>query len=169
MNKRGQQIFGMSFGMIFSIILIIFFIVGAWIAIKIFWNPGCECSFSDQSLEGIFKTDLQAVIDDSWNSAGADRSFKISLPSKITYLCFMNYDDSSRGEQASFFKELKKYTQGNAYLYPPKCACSGFRSMTLKHINITQTVKSENPLCIANGKEMGIRTETGGPVEIYKK
>jgi len=169
MDKRGQQIFGMGFGMIFSVILIVFFIIAAFIAIKIFWNPGCDCAFSDQSQEGLFKGDMQTVVDDVWNSAGADRAFKIRLPSKIEYVCFMDFQSTGRGEKESFFKELRKAGEGNTYLYPIKCACEGFRTFSLKHINITETVKINNPLCIKNGADAGIISEHGGLVRIYEK
>lgn len=169
MDKRGQQIFGMQFGVIFSVILIVFFIVAAFIAIKIFWNPSCDCSFSDQSQEGLFKDDLQTVINDVWNSAGADRAFKIRLPSKIEYVCFMDFYNTGMGEKESFLRELKKSGEANVYLYPSKCACSGFKTMEIKHINITETTKSENPLCIKNGQDAGIKSAHGGLVVVYEK
>lgn len=174
MIKRGKmknkaQLLGMPYSVIFSIFLIVFFIIAAWIAIKMFWNPGCDCALSDQSQEGLFKEDLQTAIDDVWNSAGADRNFKINLPDKIKKVCFMNYDSAARGKDTGLFKELKNGGRGNLYLYPLKCACEGFKVITLKHININDTAKTDNPLCFDNGKELWIKTDRGGPVQIYKK
>jgi hypothetical protein len=171
MIKRGKksQLFGMPFSIIFSIFLIIFFLIAAWVGIKIFWSPGCDCAFSDQSQEGMFKDNFQIAIDDVWNSAGADRNFKINLPSKIERVCFMDYNSIARGTSDSLFKELRNGGSGNMYLYPLKCACTGFKVLTMKHINITDTTKTNNPLCIDNGKELWISTSRGGPVKIYTK
>lgn len=171
MIKRGKkgQLFGMPYAVIFSIFLIVFFLIAAWIGIKMFWNPGCECAFSDQSQEGMFKQDLQNKIDNVWNSAGADTFLKINLPGKIEKVCFMDYDSGERGTSSSLFREIKNGGRGNVYLYPLRCACTGFKVMTLRHINITETTQGNNPLCIDNGKDIWIKSERGGFVKAYKK
>lgn len=172
MKKRGKrgQLFGMPYAVIFSIILIVFFIIAAWIAIKYFVSPGCDCSLSDQAQEGLFKDGLQGAIDDVWNSAGSDKKFTINLPGKIEEVCFMDATtQSGTGDNASYFKTLRNSGMGNTYLYPVKCACAGFKSMTLKHININETVKKGNPTCFKNGADFWITNNRGGPVTVYEK
>ncbi len=167
--KNKAQLFGMPYSVIFSIFLIIFFIITAWIAIKIFWNPGCDCAFSDQANEGLFKDELKISVDDVWNSAGGDKAFKITLPDKIEKVCFVDYNDDGIGLNKNLLSEFKRTGNGNVYLYPGRCACSGFKFWTANHINITETTKQENPLCIENNKEMRITSEHGGFVKIYRK
>jgi len=172
MIKKRAQLFGMPYSVIFSIFLIVFFIIAAFIAIKTFWCPWCktECTFSDQSQEGLFKDDLQSAVNDVWNSAGADRPLKINLPSKVEMICFLDYsEDIGKGEKSSLFSGLKNVGKGNVYLYPARYSCSGFKVFTINHINITETTETSNPLCIENGKEIGIKSEHGGLVIIYGK
>ncbi len=167
---KRSQLFGMPFSVIFSIFLIIFFIIAAFIAVKIFWCPWCkDCTFYDQSQEGMLKEDLQRAIDEVWNSAGSDMPLKISLPSKIEKVCFLNYGGDGDGKNSALFDELKGAGNGNVYLYPTRNACDGFRYMNLKHVNITETTKTENPLCVDNGDEFWIKSEHGGLVKIYYK
>jgi len=162
MNKKAQEVLGLSFGMIFSILLIIFFIVAAWIAIKMFWNPN-ECALSDQSQEGIFKSEFQGAINDAWNSEKTSRDFKISLPAKISHVCFLDMNKEPSGEFEDFYNELSLYSEGenNLYLYPPKKACTGFRALAIQHINASEITKNSNPHCIENKNNPNLRLEKG--------
>jgi hypothetical protein len=157
---RKAEIMGLSFNMIFSIILIIVFIVVAWIAIKIFWNPS-ECALLDRSQEGIFKTDLQNAINDAWNSETTNSEFKITLPGKIQYVCFLNFDSTKTGSYTEFVNDMTLFGRGNLYLYPSKKACDGFRSLTLQHINIEEITKNENPYCVENKNNAKLKIEKG--------
>jgi len=169
-NRKKGQIIGMPYSIFFSIILIFCFIAAAFIAIKIFWCPWCEdCTLSDSGMEGLFKDDLKTTIDDVWNSAGGDRPFKVSLPDKIDYVCFFDDSKDGSGVNEAFANEFKKMGGGNVYLQPTRNACKGFKYFVLSHINIAETTKSENPLCIKNNEEMWIKSEHGGPVTVYKK
>ncbi|MFH1711383.1 MAG: hypothetical protein ABH840_03665 [Nanoarchaeota archaeon] len=168
-GKRGQ-IMGMPYSVFFSIILILCFMVAAFIAIKIFWCPWCEdCTLSDSGMTGLFKDDLKTTIDDVWNSAGGDRPFKVQLPDKTDYVCFFDDSKAGIGEFSAFENDFKKMGGGNVYLQPARTACEGFKYFVLRHIDIAETTKTENPLCIENNQEMWIKSEHGGPVQIYKK
>ena len=59
---KKAEVFGMSFGMIFSIILIAFFIVIAFIGIRYILN------WQKQTQIGLFLRDLQEEVNDAWNS-----------------------------------------------------------------------------------------------------
>lgn len=155
--NRKAQILGMPFSVIFSIILIIFFIIAAIIAIKIFWNPS-GCGFSDNSQEALFKQELQTAIDDAWSSERSDSEFKISLPGKITHVCFFNFEKDERGNYSEFYSEIERFSneKNNFYLYPVRSACEDFRGWEIKHINITEITKQDNPYCVKNGKSAWI-------------
>lgn len=161
MRKRAE-VLGLSFGMIFSILLIIFFIIAAWIAIKMFWNPN-ECALSDRSQEGMFKSEFEGAILDAWNSDDTTMDFKISLPAKVSHVCFLDMNKKPRGEFEDFYNELSLYSEGenNLYLYPPKKACQGFRALAIQHINVSEITKSSNPYCIENKNKPDLRLEKG--------
>jgi len=61
MEKRGQQILGMSFGVIFSIILIVFFIVVAGIVINSFLKTG-DCAKMGIFLDR-FGSDVKKILE----------------------------------------------------------------------------------------------------------
>lgn len=170
-NKKGQEVFGMPYSVIFSILLIVFFIAAAWIAIRYFWCPwtGCPCTLSDQSQEGFLKDGLQGAIEDVWHSEGSDRNFTINLPPKIEKICFFDFNAAAVGPDSQIARDLKRAGSGNLYLYPIGDACSGFRVMTLSHVNITKTTASANPLCFDNGNDLWIDNNRGSIVRIYKK
>lgn len=162
MNTKGQGIMGLPFSMIFSIILIIFFVIAAIIAIKIFWNPNA-CAFSDQSQESLFLENLRTVVQEVWNSDRSDSDFAIKLPTKITKVCFMDTTKTAKGKNSALYDELQLYSQGknNLYLYPGKKACEGFRGINLEHVNTAEITKLENPYCIENTKDPKFRIQKG--------
>jgi uncharacterized protein (UPF0333 family) len=80
--KRGQ--FEMSFGMIFSIILIIIFIAFAFYAITKFLQLQDTIKISQ------FESNLQSDINKIWKSPEGSQNVEYLLPSQITAVCFQN-------------------------------------------------------------------------------
>jgi len=149
-NKKAS--IELSFNMIFSIILIIVFIAAATYAIKKFMG------ISQCSQVGIFKTELQNEIDKAWAGTGEYvYSKSLSIPSKITYICFADRNASTgTGTYKDYFKDFKYSNKGNNFFfYPMKYACD-FKTLTITHIDIKATTNNNqvNPYCIAvdNGK-----------------
>jgi hypothetical protein len=89
MKKRGMEL---SFGMIFSIILIIVFIVFAGYAIK------KVVGFQQNAQTGLFLENLQSDINELWGSEQGSFSKEYSLSKKIEKVCL---DD---GTKNIFFK-----------------------------------------------------------------
>ena len=89
-NKRGEGVFGLSFSMIFSIILIIFFIIVAFIAIRAFLNMQKTMQISS------FFDELQYNVDVAWNSDSSDFVFNYTLPSGVEYVCFVNLTEKTK-------------------------------------------------------------------------
>jgi len=84
MNKRGQL--KLSFGMIFSIFLIIIFLALAVYMIIKFINMQHSIQIE------IFKNDLQVDIDAMWQSQQGSREVEYYLPEKINTVCFTDND-----------------------------------------------------------------------------
>jgi hypothetical protein len=127
MKKGGQT--QISFGMIFSIILIVIFIAFAVYGITKFLGVQRYAQVEK------FKSDLQTDIDKMWRSTQGSQVVEYILPNKIKQVCFAD------GE----FE--------NMYFVPLD---SDYKGVILENIDIGNTVKSKTTkkLCIdnSNGK-----------------
>ena len=120
-NKRGQM--KISFGMIFSIFLIIVFIAFAFYAITKFINLQKTVQIES------FADNLQSDIDRAWGSTGrASANEAYSLPNKVESVCFT---DNQFNNLMIRFSESTE--EGD-----------------IKHIDIAKITSSENPYCISN-------------------
>jgi len=117
---RGQ--ISLSFGMIFSIILIIVFLIFAFYAIKTFLGIQNTAQIKK------FTNDLQTDIDRVWKSTESSEEMEYILPSKIKYVCFR--DD----EYENLFFQSDKFFEGGQ----------------IKHIDILEIISAEDPYCIEN-------------------
>jgi hypothetical protein len=150
-DKRAQQLMGMPFSMIFSIILIIFFIVVAFIAINHFLNLK-KCT-----QVGLFVQGIQEQIDKAWNSEKSSFTYEGNLPSNIKYVCIANFSRkfNSAGLDQNLEEELNLYgnPNDNMLIYPVASSCD-IGNQNLKHINLNKITNTKNPFCIKvdNGK-----------------
>ena len=121
-NKKGQN--QISFGMIFSIILIIVFITFAIFGIKKFLETNSIIQVEK------FKSDFQEDVNDMWKSTQGSDTFEYFLPNKIEQVCFHD------GEF------------GNVYFMPE----GKYDEDTLNNIDIAKTIASSpsrpKKLCI---------------------
>lgn len=122
-KKRGQM--KMSFGMIFSIILIIVFLALAFYVIKVFLGVG-DCAKTGKFLDG-----LQKDVDKIWSGSQGSQEIEYSLDKKVKQICFTN----------------KVYE--NLYFEPFDSGCD-FRDIIIKHIDIEKIIESQDPFCITN-------------------
>ncbi len=141
----------LPFGMIFSIILIVFFLAAAFIGIKYFLNIQ-KCANI-----GLFISDFQDEVDRAWNTQESSFVFKTNLPSEITYVCFANLSMPFSGNSAEkdIFSALKKYPDysDNLFFYPRDSACETPVTY-IKHLNMTGM---RNPYCIASSGNIEIK------------
>jgi hypothetical protein len=122
-KKRAQL--DISFGMIFSIILIIIFLAFGFYAIKKFMDLQSEVQVEK------FLNDVQSDIDKMWKSYGGNsQQVKYSLPPKITSVCF----------QEDEFENLKFTSK------------SIIRGKNIANIDIAKSIGNEDSLCIPNVK-----------------
>ena len=156
-NKKGQEVLGLSFGIIFSIILIVFFIVIAGIVIKSFLGA------QDCARLGIFIDRLEKDVDKSWNSPSDSHTFKGDLPSKIDYICFGNLTEASKGEFKDIGYELGLFKGKSAtmFFYPSGKACE-MPFYNLRHIDLEKITSIKNPNCFEiKRKKISFQIEKG--------
>lgn len=143
-SKRSQGgVFGLSFGMIFSIILMAIFVVVAFIGIRYFLD------FKTCSDVGFFFSELQNKIDVAWHADSYIGYYNATLPSGVQYVCFMDLKSPSKNAntiEESIYEDTlhNEYKSDlNTYLYAPgKNFC--VNSKTTKNIDLT----AKNPICI---------------------
>jgi len=143
-NKKAEGPIGMSFSMIFSIILIIFFLIVAFIAIKSF------LSTKDCAQVGIFINDFQTEVDNAWASQKNRYEFSTVLPTDVEYICFGDFSKPLTGPHKDIGEDLSVYegTNDNMFFYPRTSACE-MSTKKILHINLVEMISTENPYCIA--------------------
>ncbi len=137
----------LSFGMIFSIILIVIFISFAFYAISKFLNIG------DTAQVARFTNNLQVDIDKVWKGSQASQEQVYFLPSKIEFICFIDYNSNKRGSRDLIYNELEQtyYESENLFFYPIGSA-QGLNAKEVKHINLEKITENNNPMCFENIK-----------------
>lgn len=142
MNKRKGQI-ELSFGVIFSIIIII-----ATIALGVYFIQKF-ISTSDCVTVNEFTRKLQDSIDRAWRSPVAQQEFSGNLPTNIESICFGSINLRGNGEYSEEYAELERYKNmdGNLFFYPPTKACGGRNAYTkLEHTKVNSF------FCVKNQK-----------------
>lgn len=145
-HKRGQT--KLSFGMIFSILLIIFFLAFAFYGIKKFM------SISDVAQLTQFKDKVQEDVNKLWKGSQGSQTVEYSLPSGIQKICFIDYSDPNpKGRNSLIYTELRNnFMEFENLFFYPKGSSEGLDSFELKHLNLEESVIEENPLCFDNEK-----------------
>lgn len=121
-GEKGQL--KLSFGMIFSIILIIVFISAAFFGIKKF------ISFQQEVQVGQFAQDLQNDVDKMWRSNQGSQEVSYILPKFIENVCFRKDDNANLFFQASRFVDAKN----------------------IDNINIDEIVGTKKAVCFENNE-----------------
>lgn len=156
MNKEGQ--FEISFGMIFSIIIIIATVAVAGYVIKYFYDVG-QCGGV-----GTFYQDFQGEITKAWESTISQGVFEHAIPG-TDFVCFANPKYPYYGKTFSVqYNSLKDYINSygvdenrNIFLYPSS-GCKGLEYNTIEHVNITSffcAPVKDGKVSITLGKNIG--------------
>jgi hypothetical protein len=142
-SKAGQM--NLSFGMIFTIILIIVFIAFAFYAIGKFLNIQ-KAAKTAQFIDA-FETDVNRM----WKSSQGSQQINYSVPSSVDYLCFTDFSSGSgkRGENSKFYDELRRvyFDKNNMFFYPVGSA-GGIDAVKIENIYLSEITSKENPYCI---------------------
>jgi len=141
----------LPFGLIFSIFLIVVFIVIAFIAVRYFLNIG-KCSEV-----GLFYRDLQDNVNDAWKSTETlNKTMEISLPSGVTKICFANMSARITSSEG---REILNYNEDqNLFLIPTASACD-MSSKFIAHLDIAKMTERRNPYCISVDNKIKIKKE----------
>jgi hypothetical protein len=117
MKRRG--VIGLSFGMIFSILMIIAIVAIAAYAIIYFLNLG---KISEISL---FHQKFQETVDEVWGSSITNKIVSFTLPGEIERVCFGNLSAQTRDQRYDKeYKDFKRYSSNfekkttNRFIYP---------------------------------------------------
>ena len=135
----------LSFGMIFSMILIAVFLFVAFFAIKFFLNMQCTVS------EGQFVNDFENEVERLWASSGSEESsFKGTIGGfcGVKEVCFVN-PDMEKPQKGEFKDEYEGIQGGydvgdNVFFYPIKSA--EFGHAEIKNLNLE--LLNPNPYCV---------------------
>ncbi len=136
-KKRVKGQIDLSFGVIFSIILIVAIIGVAFYAITYFLNIK-KCSDI-----AFFYKDLEGEINRAYGSQLYQDVFEGGLPSGIDSVCFGNLSSSLARQYGKEYEFLKRYKDINAnlFLYPNKNACDSNLAYTnLEHVKMSENV-----------------------------
>jgi len=152
MQKRGQHTVGLPFGLIFSIFLIVLFIIIAFIAINHFLDIG-RCSEV-----GRFYEDLQSEVNSALSQQLTETEFEINLPSGINKICFSNLSSTiSNLEDYEIIKNYYVY-EANLFLIPPEKACN-MPYKLISHINISEITTNKNPYCVDVSRNLKLKKD----------
>jgi len=121
-NRSGQV--AISFGMIFSIVLIIIFLGFGFYAIKKMLDLQSTVQIEK------FLSDFQSDVDKMWKSVQGSQSVTYSLPTKIISICFQ--DDE--------FENVRFNSK------------SLIKGTNIENIDIEAILEEDNPFCINNIK-----------------
>lgn len=153
MKKKAQQMMGMSFGMIFAIILIIVFFMTAFFAIRAFMD------FGKGSEVVSFYEDFQESVDRVWKSQTASKDFSIKLPKDVSYVCFSNLSAPITGSE-EIHKQIRhfEFYDANVFLLPASSA-EGMEFKYIQHIDISKTTNEENPYCVLSDSRLKLEKD----------
>lgn len=149
----------MSFGMIFSIILIVLFLAFAIYGIMKLLDFQKSVQF------GQFTNNLQDDINKMWGGTQGSVEKTYNLPEQSDYVCFFDVNSQAIGAKSSYAKDFELVSSGenNFYFYPVGSA-QGQDSKIIQHIDTQKITMNENPFCIPNvdGKvKMTIKMDLG--------
>ena len=130
----------LSFGMIFSILLIIVFLGFAFFAIKTFLGL--------QSSGGVgnFLSDLQDDVDTVWKVSQAAQTEEYFLPQEIEYVCLI--DASSPEDSTRALIALSLSRSSSSYVTQPTYGLSlCANSLSIRRCNIARSKIRHTPVC----------------------
>ena len=98
-----------------------------------------------------FKNALQTDIDKVWKSSQGSQEMNYILPSKIVYVCFVDFDIRARGVDQAIYDDLNTVYFGNENLFfYPIGSAEGFDSTEIKNIDLDKMIENNNPFCFKN-------------------
>jgi hypothetical protein len=139
--KKAQM--ELSFGMIFSIILIVVFLSFAIYAIISFLGT------AQYTVGASFFKNLQKDINDIWQTGAGSQLRTYSVPSKTEFVCFGDSKASNFAQGREDFEELASvFWGGKNIAFYPKGSGEGMDGTVLEKIDLNLIIQNENPYCV---------------------
>ncbi len=165
----------LSFGMIFSIFLIIIFLALAFYAIKKVLETSEWVKIRGEINR--LQEDVNEVYRSSAGNFETPGDYKFS--GKIKQVCFIDYGcgtaNCRRGNgNADVYETMEVYFDGkeNLFFYP-EYSSNGVNAVEIKNIDINEITKTNNPYCIENedgdGVQVYLKKNEGNPLVIIEK
>lgn len=158
-GKRGQ--IKLSFGMIFSVIMIVIFLVFSFYGIRTFLG------IQESATVGTFLNDFQSDVDELWKSTEGSKEVRYYLPNKVSHICIVDFETDAKGARQSIYGELRfvDFGEENLAFYP--LGSTNFDSERIENIDLIEITQTENPFCIENKNgviEMILSKDFGEPL-----
>lgn len=133
----------MSFGMIFSIILIIIFITFSFTVIRSWLELGTITQIES------FVDTLQKDVNEIWAGSQGSQVEQYSLPNKVGMVCFVDYSSPAKGSGTDMqdYMDRTSSETNNLFFYP-KEILKYVENKEIEHINISKITLNSNPFCI---------------------
>lgn len=144
MKKRGQM--QISFGMIFSILLIMAFIAFVIYIIIYFLN------FSNRVKIEQFEDELQKHVDGIRAGYQGSKVVNLGLPKKIKKVCFIDNSQPAKGVDRDMYNDFIMINTVENVMYFPEGSSEGKEGFKLNYINISNITGMANPYCVENKK-----------------
>ena len=122
-NKRGIQL---SFGFIFSVILIAVIVFVGFYAISKFMG------ITDCANTAVFYDDFRSEVNRAWNSEIYQGVFEGNLPKGIEEVCLGNLSETDIGKYEDL--ETFFYSDFNVFLRPVEKACVDSAALKINHL-----------------------------------
>lgn len=165
-NKEGQL--KISFGMIFSIFLIVVFLAFAFMGINRL------LSTNENVLIGKFVSEFSADVETVWKSNEVNQIYSYKLPGKVKGVCILDSESSGSGSGLEFYDDLMfevSSIEENLFFYPPSSS-GNLGGSVISYVDMGQTTLTDNPLCIkVNDGEVDIKLikTRGNPLVIVER
>jgi hypothetical protein len=149
MEKRGQL--NISFGMMFSIFLIVIFIFFAFKIIFAFVGT-TKCLDITSTY-----TDLQKEIDRAKSSQTYTREYEIDFGSSVSKICLFDFNSSQKGDLN--LPDVMVIGENSFLIFKKSNSCESLSRYQFKGINISKITQFQNPICFDNGDSTLIKKE----------
>lgn len=158
MHKKGQ--IELSFGMIFSVIIIIATVVVAFYMISKFM------SITPCTKAGLFYDSLRKEVDNAWQGTITQSTFKGDVPSDVSKVCFGNTTQKYSEDDSEAYEYAKMRSAGgnNVFFYPGLKTCDiKFSFYKLEHAT------TDSFFCVAvKSEKMSVRISKGSSDVLVK-
>jgi len=163
-NKKAQT--KISFGMIFSIFLIIAILSFGFYAIKFLLD------LQKTAKIGTFVNALEEDVNSLWKATQASKKESYNLPNKIKYVCFFEQETSTKGRYKNLYNEFEIISQpkDNMYFYPLNTA-GELNVLEIEHLDIVNMTLNNNPYCVENKDgtiEILLKKDFGGNLVVIE-